>query len=260
MIFSSYSKGVRFSDKLHLLVQVFDFRGSLLTVRGDGWLVCISDERSDPRPSLVPVTLCEISILFSAFNPFLNFSSSSRPHVLLGCFRGQHLQLLLVMIQRRYIWSCYSRRPHSFFCTKEQSNALCCQGILYMLPSCRKLSQRVFWLRVMRWFSFPRFSKLLSPFPLREAPEIILWLFYFQGIILFALLSPGYKCLWPHPMHQGHFSPSCLYTAIKSLDSFSEFSVPSQYSRPLRKNALPIKWRREQIINNLILFIPNCCN
>lgn len=163
------------------------------------------------------------------------------------------------MIQLRYIWSCYSIRSRSFFRTKEQSNALCCQGILYTLPSCRKLFQRVFWLRLMRWFSFPRFSKLLSAFPLREAPEIILWLFYFQRVILFALLSPSYKCLWPHTIHQGHFSPSCLYTAIKSLNSFSEFSVPSQYSHLPRKNVLPIQRRREQLINNLTLFIPPCC-
>lgn len=70
--FSSYSNGGRFSDKALLQVQIPDFGGSLLTVKRESCLVWISDERLDPRPDLVPIIFCEISVVFSTFHLFLN--------------------------------------------------------------------------------------------------------------------------------------------------------------------------------------------
>lgn len=115
----------------------------------------------------------------------------------------------------------------------------------------------------MRWFSFPQFCKLLSAFPLREAPEIILWLFF---IIFIFFIFRESSCLLFHCQStsvcdlnlyiKAIFLPLFCTQLINPSNSFSEFSVSAQSSCPLR-NVLSLKCGKQII--NLIFFIPLCC-
>lgn len=123
-----------------------------------------------------------------------------------------------------------------------------------MLPSYRKLLQRVFWLRLERWFSFPQFSKPLSALSLRKSSESILWLFFnFQRIISLAVTNLQVSIISDYTSR-----PIARIQQINPSSSFSEFSVTSQYSCPLGKNVLLIKWSREQTHDILIFFILPC--
>lgn len=117
-------------------------------------------------------------------------------------------------------------------------------SVPYVLLSYRKLLQRLFWLRLERWFSFPQFSKPLSALSLRQSSESILWLFFFfnfQRIILFAVANLRVSVISDYTSR----AMACIQQ-INPSSSFSEFLVTSQSSCPPRKNVLLIKWRREQ--------------
>lgn len=132
--------------------------------------------------------------------------------LLLSCFPDQHLQVLLAKIQLTNTWSCHSIR-----------SCFPCRGVghcpvLAEYPGCAACLQEAPSKPVLiKAYDMTTFQicMLLSPFPLREAPEIILWFYFF-------FIFRESSCLLFHCQ-----SPMSMTSACTSGPSFSHCLVCS---------------------------------